>query len=58
MDIFQACYSGELEEVVRFLEKGGEVNNVNKWGETPLYVANQEGHAEMAEYLRAKGAVE
>jgi len=40
------------------LANGAEVNAKDKYGRTPLYIANQQGHAEIVDLLRKYGANE
>ena len=51
------CYWGDYEAVKTLLENGIEVNQRGEYGFTPLDVAIDEGHKQIAEYLVAHGAI-
>jgi ankyrin repeat protein len=41
--------------VKQLIDAGADVNKANEKGETPLYKAEERGHTECAELLRAAG---
>ena len=51
-----ACHNGHVDAVRLLLDKGAEVDRVNKKGSTPLYIACQSGHVDVARLLLEKGA--
>ena len=52
--LLSACCEGNLNEVARLLRTpGAAVNQANKDGETPLFLASREGHTEVVEALLA-----
>ena len=48
--------SGNLAVVNAFLEKGVDQHKENRWGETALHVASQEGHANVVKILLECGS--
>ena len=51
-----AAYEGDLEKCRKLLALGFSPNEVDGWGNTPLYVAATSGHYEVAEWLLQQGA--
>lgn len=51
-----AAYAGDVQTVRRLLDAGADVNQQDKEGRTPLYLATQEGYMEVMELLIARGA--
>ena len=56
--LHNAAYAGNLAEVKRLIEKGKNVNARDKEGKTPLSLAVEKGHKEIANLLRKHGAKE
>ena len=55
--IHSAVWNGDLEGVQAELDNGVDVDEKDDlWGRTPLHIAAEEGHKEIAELLIAKGA--
>jgi mannosyltransferase OCH1-like enzyme len=55
--LYLACQNGNSEYVDRYLEYGVDVNDVHKETKvTPLYIAVQNGHIEIAKKLISNGA--
>ena len=58
--LFDACKEGRSDVVRAWLNKGaaeqGEVDWANTWGETPLFIACQNDHREVARLLLEQGA--
>lgn len=54
--IIQAAASGNISLVKSIIEKGADVNAVDKEGATPLTVALSNGHAETVKYLLSQCA--
>eukprot|EP01063_Lacrimia_lanifica_P027493 TRINITY_DN386_c0_g1_i2.p2 TRINITY_DN386_c0_g1~~TRINITY_DN386_c0_g1_i2.p2 ORF type:complete len:836 (+),score=420.59 TRINITY_DN386_c0_g1_i2:82-2589(+) len=52
-----AAEEGHLEAVKVLVEAGAHTNCADRWGTTPLSGAVQNGHSEVADYLKAKGAL-
>jgi len=55
-DLIGAAFKGEMQRGRELIEKGAEVNKEDTNGATPLYVASQEGHAEVVKLLLASSA--
>ena len=53
---FDAVFCGDLGEVARFVAKGADLNAVDEYGNAPLHVAAEAGHAAVVEFLIAHGA--
>eukprot|EP01104_Vermistella_antarctica_P016003 TRINITY_DN5366_c0_g1_i1.p1 TRINITY_DN5366_c0_g1~~TRINITY_DN5366_c0_g1_i1.p1 ORF type:complete len:143 (+),score=14.27 TRINITY_DN5366_c0_g1_i1:450-878(+) len=51
MELFSACYNGDLRAAQRFCQQGVNVNCGNVNEVTPLCAAVQEGHFEVVQYL-------
>ena len=51
-----AAWCGDLEEVVRLVERGADVNRRDSIGETALFGAAAWGHVEVVGYLLGVGA--
>ena len=55
--IHSAVWNGDLEGVQAELDNGVDVDEKDDlWGRTPLHIAAEEGHKEIAELLIAEGA--
>lgn len=54
----RAVYTGNYEIVKLLIDKGANVNEQDSYGRTPLYIADDENYAEIAELLRQAGAFE
>ena len=55
--IHSAVWNGDLEGVQAELDNGVDVDEKDDlWGRTPLHIAAEEGHKEIAELFIAKGA--
>ena len=52
----EACYNGNIEAVKKHLATGSDVNAKNSDDWTPLQIAADKGHKEIAELLIVKGA--
>ena len=48
--------NGKTEAVRYLLDHGGDINQRDKYGLTPLIAASGEGHTETVQYLLGKGA--
>lgn len=53
-----ASCEGCTEIVVLLLEKGADVNSLDRWGRTPLSDARSFGHGEICKILEAHGAID
>lgn len=51
-----ACRGGDFEQVQALIEQGSDVNQIDKDGQTPLFVACEKGHVEIAWLLLLKHA--
>ena len=51
-----ASKDGQVVEVNRLIQAGGDVNEQDRWGETPLHDASRNGHVEVITALLAGGA--
>uniref|UniRef100_A0A383VJ57 Uncharacterized protein n=1 Tax=Tetradesmus obliquus TaxID=3088 RepID=A0A383VJ57_TETOB len=56
MKLHRACHNKELDEVLRLVDDGADVNEVEAAGNTPLHSAAFEGWAEGVELLLQLGA--
>ena len=56
VDIFDAAETGNVEDVTKYLDNGGDVDAKNKKGWTPLHVAAFAGREEVGKLLIANGA--
>lgn len=57
--IFNYCQSGNLEEIIKLITQGININqreNYGRTGRTPLYVASKFGHLDIVRYLIDQGA--
>ena len=54
--MFSALLGGRVEDVGHLLDGGAEINETDRDGRTPLFVASREGHAAVAELLLDRGA--
>ena len=54
--MFSALAGGRVEDVGHLLDGGAEINETDRDGRTPLYVASREGHAALAALLLDRGA--
>jgi uncharacterized protein len=54
--LWTACRAGQDEAAAYLLARGADANWIGWDGLTPLDVASQEGHEQLAEWLRTKGA--
>jgi ankyrin repeat protein len=56
-EFFNAAWKGDLERTIKILKEGEiDVNAKNKYGNTALTWASQNGHIEIVKYLLANGA--
>ena len=53
--IHLAAAEGQAHVVKYFIDKGAEINPLDRWGGTPLDDARRHGHAEVAELLQCCG---
>lgn len=56
LDVFRAAEEGIIGEVEELLAGGEDVNTVDAWGNTPLYLAARGGHEELVRRLLGRGA--
>lgn len=56
MSIFNAAISGNVEKVEKNLQKGVNINCVDKDGDTPLHIASSNGDIRLIKYLIQRGA--
>jgi ankyrin repeat protein len=54
--LIQACKDGDLAKVTQVVIRGAELNKKSPDDETPLFVAVQNNHKPVVEYLLSKGA--
>ena len=54
--LIQACKDGNLAKVTQVVIRGAELNKKSPDDETPLFVAVQNNHKPVVEYLLSKGA--
>lgn len=50
-EIHEAARKGDLATVKKLVEQGADINEMDKDGNTPLYVAAAKGHMEIVRYL-------
>jgi hypothetical protein len=55
---FTAAAGGSLPMMEMLTSKGIDLNAVNSYGDSPLEAAVENGHTEVADFLRAHGAVQ
>lgn len=51
MDIFEACYKGDLDRVKKLIVEGDDINKKNSYNANPLWWASHEGHIEVVKFL-------
>jgi len=56
--IHQSAGRGNLTEIAQYLEKGVDVNTGDEYGKTPMMLASEKGHQNVAQWLSEKGAAE
>ncbi len=57
MDVHEAAIAGDLDQVRRYVEEGGDIDAIGgEYDQTPLGMAVMENHADVAEYLVEQGA--
>jgi ankyrin repeat protein len=56
--IHDAAKAGNVDQVRQLIEKGADVNAKNVFGSTPLLLAAEVGHKDVAELLKKHGAKE
>ena len=54
--LHMACVSGNIEEVITFLDAGADINAIGEDGYTPLQYATEHNHVELVKLLLEKGA--
>jgi hypothetical protein len=54
--LFDAVYNNKLDQVKSLLDRGADVNKANDIGDTPLYIASDQGHTEIVKLLLEKDA--
>lgn len=55
-DLLNAARKGDLAAVKALCEKGAAIETTTPYGQTPLYLAAMNGHADVVQYLLDKGA--
>ncbi len=55
-DLLDAARQGDLAAVKSLLERGAALETKTPYGQTPLYLAAMNGHADVATFLLDKGA--
>ena len=55
--LHRAAEKGNLNNVIKFLEKGDGINSEDVYGNTPLRMASKNGHFELVRFLVEKGAL-
>lgn len=55
-DLLSASRAGDLNAVKAAVEKGAAIESKTPYGQTPLYLAAMNGHAEVVRFLLDKGA--
>lgn len=56
IQLLNAAYAGDLQEVEKFLNEGVPINSSNLKGDTPLILATGQGHLSVATFLINKNA--
>jgi len=56
MELLEGARYGDLDEVKKLIQQGARVNATNRCNQTALYVACENGHTEVAQYLLDNGA--
>ncbi|HVK53843.1 MAG TPA: ankyrin repeat domain-containing protein [Burkholderiales bacterium] len=54
--LHNAAHEGNLSSLKQLLDKGDDMNARNNAGKTPLDIADEEGHSEIALELTQRGA--
>jgi len=55
-ELSNVCFNGKVEEVRALLAAGANVNATEGNDVTPMYMASQQGHADLVKLLLAAGA--
>ena len=55
-ELLKASRTGDLKKVKYLVENGADVNALDEWGKTPLYMASYRGHLDIVKYLLENGA--
>jgi ankyrin repeat protein len=56
MDVYEAARQGNIDGIESAVEKGCDVNALDKYGKPPLWFAVQNGHSDACRILLARGA--
>jgi ankyrin repeat protein len=56
MDLYEAARQGNIDGIESAIEKGCDVNALDKYGKPPLWFAVQNGHSDTCRILLARGA--
>lgn len=54
--IHNASYNGDMEYITSLIERGADINSQNEYGQTPLWVAFNQGRISCARFLLKLGA--